>query len=589
MSVRIHLAHRLAVLVLVTVSVSASAPTGAQPGPAGGSGLGPVTTATELAELANCAAAPPGPIDEIYVSSGIELWRLEASSGDATHIGTMTDGVTNYAGFDIAMGPTGVLYGSSPGTFFCADPLTAAVTVVGDHMTSINALDFDASGGLFAMGGSAFTPRDFFTVDTATGLATLVGPLGTTCISSGDLAFRPSDGTLFGALDCNGDDELVTIDPLTGDILAYVGTFMSADLQPKRDVWGLSFDSCNRLYAVDRNVLMEIDPTTGVSVRDVAIVTDGPLPFTSAYGLAIQRRATCCDAFAVAPASCEGEAVTLDGSASAQCSATGATYRWTEGATERCGWSTDPTCVVTPAATTTYTLEYDCLDPAGCDDDDDVTVHVVERPTADAGADVTVCAMGQVQLYGGDSVDHGCRGGLLYQWSEGATVWSPFRTSPWFTPPATGPGTTTYTLTVRCLSPESCDSSDDVTVVVERCPLAVGFDRVDAERIPGTDAVAVSWETSFEEGTIGFQVERLGDGAVTSIGAAVAARGPGYPYRVEDPAAPSERIRYRVVEVTAAGRGDVSPEVAVGPAAGAGRTSGRQRRWVRPPSLRRSP
>ena len=74
---------------------------------------------------------------------------------------------------------------------------------------------------------------------------------------------------------------------------------------------------------------------------------------------------------------CLGDAVTLDASAST-CSGT-ASFRWLDGATEVCGPASDPSCAVSPAATTTFTVEVTCDGGPACPDAvvvDDVVVTV---------------------------------------------------------------------------------------------------------------------------------------------------------------------------------------------------------------------
>ncbi len=73
---------------------------------------------------------------------------------------------------------------------------------------------------------------------------------------------------------------------------------------------------------------------------------------------------------------CEGSSVRLDGSASVPCDASGLEYRWLDGLIEICGWSTTPTCDVTPATPTIYTLEVRCIDSPDCVSSDDVFVEV---------------------------------------------------------------------------------------------------------------------------------------------------------------------------------------------------------------------
>ena len=96
---------------------------------------------------------------------------------------------------------------------------------------------------------------------------------------------------------------------------------------------------------------------------------------------------------------CEGQTVTLDGSASRGCATP--TYRWLDGALELCA-STSPLCDVTPSSSTVYTVEVSCGAAACATGSDRDTVTVTVEPDVvpgDLGNTVrAVKAVGSVLL-----------------------------------------------------------------------------------------------------------------------------------------------------------------------------------------------
>ncbi len=133
---------------------------------------------------------------------------------------------------------------------------------------------------------------------------------------------------------------------------------------------------------------------------------------------------------------CEGDTTTLTASG-------GTTYLWNTGATTA-------SINVNPILTTTYTVT---VSDGSTSDSDDVVVTVNSIPTANAGADVTICE--------GDSTTLTASGGTSYLWSTGAVTAS-ISVSP--------TSTTTYTVTA---TQNSCTSpSDDVVVTVDAAPVA---------------------------------------------------------------------------------------------------------------------
>jgi len=77
---------------------------------------------------------------------------------------------------------------------------------------------------------------------------------------------------------------------------------------------------------------------------------------------------------------CGCGSVTLDGSTSTACGPGGLRYQWLDGAAVLCGWSSDPTCDVAPCATTTFTLEIDCIVDPLCAASASTTLTVVSVP-----------------------------------------------------------------------------------------------------------------------------------------------------------------------------------------------------------------
>lgn len=262
---------------------------------------------------------------------------------------------------------------------------------------------------------------------------------------------------------------------------------------------------------------------------------------------------------------CLGDTVRLDALPLSGCGPLGIEFEWREGVTIVCPWSPSPLCAAVPAATTTFDLHARCVDDPSCEVVMPVSVTAAPRPTAVAGPDTSTCEFSALVLDASASDTAACAGGALYEWWEGATLMRAAAPDPTWTPP-TAVGTRTYTVRVYCVGSSGCDATDDVVVEVRACPLSVSFDTVRA--LGARDgSVEIVWTTSVELDSVLFVVERSTTEvtAFTRIGDVVPARGSGSAYTLVDTPAPSSGGRYRVVEYTSSGRGDVSAEVSPPP------------------------
>jgi hypothetical protein len=164
-----------------------------------------------------------------------------------------------------------ILYGIGPweagmhSNLYRIDKSTGAATLVGDTgFDRFNGLAFRNDGVLFGYRGGAL-----YSINSTSGAATQVGLLGINS-PEGGLAFHPTTGVLFG-VSSTLTDTLLTIDTTTG-----VATAIAPLGSAGRDVSGLAFNASGTLYGAafrDNNAdnLVTINTTTG------AAFTIGPL------------------------------------------------------------------------------------------------------------------------------------------------------------------------------------------------------------------------------------------------------------------------------------------------------------------------
>lgn len=188
-----------------------------------------------------------------------------------------------------------ILYGATAaglteGNLFTIDPATGIGTLVGPIGYAVTGLAFDPGSGILygsVASRSAVGPGSLITINTTTGAGSLIGNFGIAGQTMADLTFDVT-GNLFGWLEGIGDD-LYRINKLTG-VATLVGdsgldTFGS----------GLAFSPTGTLFLAGEGTpgaLRSINPATGLATAFIPLNgTGGAVPaltFNSAgslYGL----------------------------------------------------------------------------------------------------------------------------------------------------------------------------------------------------------------------------------------------------------------------------------------------------------------
>ena len=227
-----------------------------------------------------------------------ELYRINPANGGLVQsIGFLNDASSaNYPVTGLAFHPvTGLLYGStgnsvagSAAKLVLINPLTAQVTVIGDFNAGpVNSsgtpatmadIAFDLAGNLYGV-GSIGGPQ-LYSINIATGKATVIGGTGLTSTSGGGLAISPS-GVFFGTPTAS---RFGTYDPTLG---TYAN--ITNPTKPAGGAYGaLDFDETGVLFGLNVGAgspppthLVTIDQLTGA-------VTDLGLSLNSLDAIAFQ-------------------------------------------------------------------------------------------------------------------------------------------------------------------------------------------------------------------------------------------------------------------------------------------------------------
>lgn len=152
---------------------------------------------------------------------------------------------------------------------------------------------------------------------------------------------------------------------------------------------------------------------------------------------------------------CDGDNVVIGGSPTS--TTPGATFAWNNGGSLSSTTAANPTA--NPSITTTYTVTV--THPNGCTNTDQIIVTVNPTPTADAGADQSIC-IGQSTSIGGSPTGPV---GANFSWSPAATLDNATIANPTATPAVT----TTYTVTIT--DGNGCSDTDQITVTVNPLPI----------------------------------------------------------------------------------------------------------------------
>ncbi len=194
-----------------------------------------------------------------YTFTVVAVDGIDQRSGEVTITATPADPGMGYA---ITGGS------SSPSYLYSFDPSTAEITLVGDTGTthSIGLAINPQDDTLYMLHSDTSSGEGtLFTLDTATGVPTLIGPLGSDLTWSTSLAFD-SFGTLYAFI--YGDPDLITIDTATGDA-DYVGNNGLGS-----GAYGIAFASDGTMYMKSGNALYTVDKFTGTGalVGDIDVL-----------------------------------------------------------------------------------------------------------------------------------------------------------------------------------------------------------------------------------------------------------------------------------------------------------------------------
>ncbi|RMH37513.1 MAG: hypothetical protein D6689_20975 [Deltaproteobacteria bacterium] len=244
-------------LSLLSLAVAAGCAPSVMPG-AGAADAAPAPDAAAPAPDAARrpdAAVPPA---EMYVHTADQLFVIDDREFALTLVGPFGLDGSESGMTDIAVTPDGTLYGITETRLFTIDRATGAATYVADVPGVSNVgLTFLPDGALLATDAAGGVRR----VDPATGAVTEIGSFGGGYATAGDLV-AVADGTMFAVSDegPNGDEHdnnvLLTVDTATGAAtpvgpIGFGGVFGCAVAN-------------NKVYAFTRaGEVIEIDPATG--------------------------------------------------------------------------------------------------------------------------------------------------------------------------------------------------------------------------------------------------------------------------------------------------------------------------------------
>jgi hypothetical protein len=187
----------------------------------------------------------------VYANTRDTLYEVVPDSGDTIPIGRFASasGAAVDTMVDIAIDPSGRMYGGSGETLYRIDPTTAAVRAACTVDVAMTALASDDDGFLYAGGGNRIERID---PDTCAQTTLVSHPVYQT---SGDLVGLP-DGFLYWTIIGSSSDELVKVSPRSGstELIGRVG----ADR-----LYGLGYSEGSLYGFSEDREIVRIDPATG--------------------------------------------------------------------------------------------------------------------------------------------------------------------------------------------------------------------------------------------------------------------------------------------------------------------------------------
>jgi hypothetical protein len=197
-------------------------------------------------------------------SNGTTLITVDSTNGATTTIGPTGHTGTHTAAFS----PGGILFGATEypsstnrfGSYNLSSGVFTATGLAGWGVGETQMLAMEVSAGGTVYGGGR-TTGGFFTINPATGQATLVGTHA--IVNVGDFAFS-TGGTLYAV---NNADQLYTINPATGasTLVAAISGLANADA-----IGSLAFDG-SKLIAISYNLtatetrMYSVNPATAAA------------------------------------------------------------------------------------------------------------------------------------------------------------------------------------------------------------------------------------------------------------------------------------------------------------------------------------
>ncbi len=218
----------------------------------------PVDTA-----VADTGAEEPIATAPVYANTSEQLYEIDPATGAKTLIGGFTlNGQPIDGMVDIAIDLNGHMYGGTFDALYRIDPTTAVVAKVCDTELRPYAMAFTSDGVLFAGAGTEVVSVNLGSC-AATSLAT-----STEYETSGDLVGLP-DGNLYWTVEGNDSDELVRVNPTTGQT-TWIGRVVASDL------FGLGYDEVeDELYGFSQHgEIVRISPVgaqSSITVVDATV------------------------------------------------------------------------------------------------------------------------------------------------------------------------------------------------------------------------------------------------------------------------------------------------------------------------------